>query len=99
SGQRDQPAVQLAQQRLVDARLVVEALGVAERHQPAEILVADLVHGEQDEMKVAGRLEIVAAHAALLLVTAITRSDVHLTPDNRLNASRYGGLVEFHGAE
>src|SRR5262249_56980411 len=44
----DQAAVQLAQELLVDAWLVVEALAVARADQPAEVAVPLLVHGPDD---------------------------------------------------
>src|SRR5712692_3452757 len=57
--EREQPAVQLAQQLLVDARLVVEALAVAGGHELAEVAVALAVHGEEDQVVVAAGLVVV----------------------------------------
>ena len=51
--QADQPLGVLAQERLVDARVVVEALEVPHRVQVREVLPADLVLREQDEVVVA----------------------------------------------
>ena len=98
AGQCDQPAVEFAQQRLVDARLVVEALRVAEGHQAAEVAVPFLVGRQQDEMEIAGGLEVVAPDDPLL-VPPIAWRDVHLAADDRLHPMRDARLVELDGAE
>ena len=48
----DEPFVVLFQQGVVDSRLVVEAFDVPERHQLHEVVIADIVLCQEDEMVV-----------------------------------------------
>ena len=80
AAQADQPLGVLREQLLVDARLVIEALGVAGRDQLDQVLEALLVLGEQHE--VVGGL---AGRAAL--VAAIAGRDVDLAAEDRLDAA------------
>ena len=86
--QADQPLRVLAQQRLVDARVVIEALEVAHRVQVREVLPADLVLGEQDQV----------IRPALGLVEPVGR-DVRLAAEDRLHAVGLGALIEVERAE
>ena len=97
AGQGDETAVELAQQIAVDARLVVEALGVAEGDQAAEIAVALAVRRQQDEVIVAARLGVVLASRTL--VVAAARRHVDLAAENGLHARGHGGAVELDRAE
>src|SRR4029079_13450509 len=80
--ERDEPAVQLAEQLLVDAWLVVEALTEAGRDQLAEMPVSVSIRREEDQVVVAARLVVV--DPPRLLVPALWR-DVHLAADDRLD--------------
>ena len=70
----------------VDTRLVVVALEVAERGELDEVAVALVRLGEQRQVRVALRL----------LVTVV--SDVHLAPEDRLDALLVALAVELDGA-
>ena len=94
--ERDQPPAELAQQLLVDARLVVEALAIAGGDQLAEVAVALAAHREQDQVVVAARLVVV--DAARLLEAALRRH-VHLAADDRLHVRLPRRLVELHRPE
>ena len=65
AAQPDQAFGMLGQQLLVDARLVIEALGIARRDELDQVLEAFLVLGEQHEMvrRLTGRAVLVAAIA------------------------------------
>ena len=82
------PSAVLAQQLLVDARVVVEALEVPHRVQVREVLPADVVLREQDQ--------VIAA--AFGLVVSIGR-DIGLAAEDRLHAVLLGLLVEVQRAE
>jgi hypothetical protein len=73
-------------------RLVVEALGVARRHQLDEVLEADLVLGQQHQ--VVGGL---ARRAAL--VAAVARGHVDLAAQDRVDAALARRVVEHHRRE
>ncbi len=98
AARRDEPAVQLPQEILVDARLEVEALLVRQAHHFAEVLVALHVHGEQDHVEVAPGLVVVAA-LLLAALGAAAGSEVHLASDDRLDGVRHARLVELDRAE
>ncbi len=68
------------QEVLVDARLVVEALGVSRGHELDEVVIALARRGEQDQ--VIGRL---ARRAALR--PAIARGDIDFAAENRVDAA------------
>ena len=89
------PGVELAQELLVDPRLVVESLGEAVRDQLAEVAVALVVHGQQDQVVV---VFPVAAVDPLALVAA-ARSHVDLAAEDRLDPGRHRLPVELHRAE
>ena len=82
------PSAVLAQELLVDARVVVEALEEPHRVEVREVLPADLVLGEQDEV----------VRSPLGLVEAIGR-DVGLAAEDRLHPVVLGLLVEVERAE
>src|SRR5207245_10667973 len=71
----DEAAAQVAQELLVDARLVVEALAEAGRDELAEMAIALAAGGEEDQVVVAARLVVV--DPAGLLEPALGRH-VHL---------------------
>jgi hypothetical protein len=83
----------LGEHVLVDARPVVEALGVPDGHQLDEVVIADLVGGQQRHVVV--RL----FDAAARLVEAAPRRDVDLAPRDGLDALRPRGVVEDHRPE
>ncbi len=85
----DEAFVGGCQQFLVDARPVVEALGVRLRGEPHEVAVAGGVAHEQDQM--GGRLPG--------SIVARTRRDVGLHADDRCDARAAAALVELDGAE
>ena len=80
------------QQLLVDARLVVEALGIAGRYELDQVVVAREVRCEQHEM--VGRL---ARDAAVVPPVAV--GDVDLAADDRLDALPARLVVERDGGE
>src|SRR5580704_4270466 len=61
SRQHDQSIRQLAEDFLVDARLVVEAVLVRGREQPAKIAITVAILREHDQMKIAAAVEVVTA--------------------------------------
>ena len=75
----------------VDARLVVVAVDVGVGDEAAEVLVAAVVLGQEDEV------EGLAVGLALL-VGHRPAGDVRLHPDDRLDALVLRGLVERDGA-
>src|SRR5262249_13922847 len=92
----DEALVQLTQELLVDAWLVVEALAVARADQPAEVAVPLLVHGQHDHVVVAAGLVVV--DTAGLVEAAVWRG-VGLAPDDRLHASLLRLGEELDGTE
>ena len=93
--QADDALVILAQEILVDARLVVHALDVGQRDELDEIAVARLVLREQDQVVIAHTIDL-----AVFLARA--RGHVDLAADDGLHALLLGFLVEIddavHGA-
>ncbi len=94
---RDQPFAVLAQQIEVDARLVVEALEIAPRHQHHQIAVAGVVHREQQQ--VVDRVEARVVLLAALPFEARAGCEVDLAAEDRLHARVARLLVELDGAE
>ena len=90
--QANQAGCMLRQQLLVDARLVIEALGVAGGDELDQVVVALVRFGEQHE--VIGGLARIA-----VLVPPIPRRDVHLAAENRLHALLPRMIVEHHRRE
>ena len=88
SRQPDQSLAMLAQQLLVDARVVIEALQVAHRVQVGQVLPADVVLGQEDQV------------VALSLgpIVAIGR-DVGLAAEDGLDPVLARALVEIEGPE
>ncbi len=89
----DQPRGELAQHLLVDPRLVVEPLEVADRGQLDQVPVTRQVLGEQQ--KVVARF----AQPTGLAVPPVPGGHVHLAADNRLDAGGLGGGVELNCPE
>ncbi len=79
AAQADQPLRVLREQLLVDARLVVEALGVAGRDELDQVVVALVGLGEQDQV-----VRRLARRAALR--PPIARRDVDLAAEDRIDA-------------
>ena len=88
-GQANQSLVILLKQSVVDARLVVKALGEAERHQLDQILVAGVVFAEED-------------HVVIVLIGAFfeprLRRDIDLAADNGMDALLLTGAVKVDHA-
>ena len=87
--QADEALRVVAQDLLVDPRVVVEALQVPHRVEVGQVLVADLVLGQEDEVEV----------APVGPVLAVGRRDVGLAAEDELDALLLGGGVEVHRAE
>ena len=87
AAQADQPVRVLGEQLLVDARLVVEALGVARRHQLDEVVVPLVGLGEQHQ--VVGRL---AGRPALR--APVAGRDVDLAAEDRVDPALARLVVE-----
>ena len=91
-GQGNEALAVLAEQRLVHARLVVEAFEKTEGDELKQVFVADHVLGQKDQM-VAG-----VARGAGVLVAAILRGHVDLATDDRLEPGLFGVVVKHEGA-
>ena len=77
-----------AQDLLVGARLVVEAFGMGEADDREEVPIACLIGGEQDKV-------VIFRPAIGLPLTPVTRGDVDLTADDRLNPPPFRLAVEL----
>ena len=91
AGEADQTLGVLAQQRPVDARLDVEALGEAHGDEIAEVAVARLVLAQQDEVGV-------AVVDAVLAVGQRAGRDIDLAAGYGLDAGLAAGAVEVDRA-
>ena len=98
SRQHDQSVRQLGENVLVDARLVVEAVLVRRRQQPAKISVTLAILREDYQVEVAAAVEVVAARN-LRAIGALARREIHLASDDRLDADRFRLLIELDRAE
>jgi hypothetical protein len=87
AAETDQALAVRREQVFVDARLVVEAVGIAGRHELDEVLESLAGLGQQHEM--VGRFADGAA-----LVESAARSDVHLASQNRLDAALSRGVMK-----
>jgi hypothetical protein len=85
----DQPLAVIAQQLLVDPRVVIEPLEVPLGVEERQVLVADLVLRQQDQVKV----------AAVGPVVAVGRRDVGLAAKDQLHPGLLGLAVEVERAE
>ena len=96
TGERDEAVLVRGKEFLVDARLVVHALEMGGGDQLDEILVADLILREQDEVMI-----LVAAAGVFLglLFEARTGGHVNFAADDGLDACIHRGLVELDRAE
>ena len=92
AAQANQPLRMPGEQFLVDARLAVEALGVAGRDELDQVVPALACLREQHEVVV------VLGWRPALLVAAAGR-DVHLAPEDRLHAARARVVVEHDRGE
>ena len=90
-GQADEPLAVLREMLAVDARLVVVAVDVRVRDEPAEVPVAR--HVGREEQQVEG-----LAVGLALLVAHRPPGDVRLDAEDRLDAPGDRGLVERHSA-
>ena len=87
----DQPFGIFAQDLVIDTRLVIEALGVREADELDQVLVADLILRQEDEVVVLGvGLAALRAHPA--------RRDIRLDADDRLHPRLVRRLVEVDRA-
>jgi hypothetical protein len=89
-GERDQALAVRLQQRLVDTRVVIEAVGERLGAQVPEVPVADVVLGEQHQ---------VVAHPLALVTHPLLTGDVRLEADHGLDAAFLGLLVEVDHSE
>ncbi len=96
-GEDDESLAVLAEQFLVDARLVVEALGVAGGDELDEVLVALVVRGQDDQMVVRPGVGLLVFDSGLVMARAVR--DVHLAADDRLDLLLLHGVVELNGSE
>ena len=95
SAEADEPLSMGGQQLLVDAGLVVVALEMRRGDQLDQVLVADLVPGQQHEVMV----HVAHAARALLLLEARPGGDIHLAAQDGLDARLLGRRVEFDRPE
>ena len=93
-GHADKPLAVLPQELLVDARIVVEALGVPLGDELDQVLPARRVLGQQDE--VVGAVGQAAGPGA---VVAVADGHVDLAPEDRPDAGVFAGPVVGDGAE
>ena len=91
AGERDEPLLVRRQQFLVDARLVVIALRVPQGGELDQVLVADFIFGQQDEVVIS----VPPARAGLLLEPA-PRRDIDFAADDRLDAFLARRLVKWN---
>ena len=89
--QADQALAVAGEVLAIDPRLVVVAVEVGVGHEPAQVPVADVVLGQQDQVE---RLGVGLA----LLVGHRPPGDIGLDADDRLDPLRRGRLVEGDGA-
>ena len=87
----DQSFAVLAQQFLVDARLVIETFEIAFRNQLDEILVSLLVLAKNDQ--------VIRPAARRIAIEPIRLRDVHLAADDRFDAGLLRGFIEADRAE
>src|SRR3989344_6458797 len=86
---REEPLVMFAQEVLVHARLVVEALQMRFRDKLDEVFPSRLVFREKHEMKVFFRC---------ILAESVARRDIRLNTKDGFHARLLRLLVEFNGA-
>ena len=91
--QADEPFAVSGEDLLVDARDVVEAFGVGDGAELDEVLEADLILGEEREV-VAGVAPFLG-----LAISAMSRGDVRLVADDRIDAGGLAFLVELDRPE
>ena len=89
-GQRDDAFVALAEELLVDARVVIEPFGKRLGGEVAQVSITGVVHGQQHQ---------VVADALFLALPALGAGDVGLEADDRLDAVLLGLLVEVDDAK
>jgi hypothetical protein len=82
----------LGEQILVDSRLVVEAFGVAGRHQLDQIVITGQIFGEQNQV-----IGCLAGRAAL--GPPISRRDIHLAAEDRIQSAFARLVVKDHRRE
>ena len=88
-GEGDQALLVPEEHLLVDARLVVEPLGLGNGGQFHQVLVAGPVHGQQDDMEVVARGPVLQEPALL--------GDVELAAHQGPDAGLFRLFVEFQG--
>jgi hypothetical protein len=87
----------LAKQFLVDARLVVEALGIPGADELHQVLVPDVVLRQHDQVIVRPRIRLPVLHPRLVEARAVRH--IHLAADDRLHPLLLHGVVELDGPE
>ena len=90
-GQADQPLAVSGEMLAIDPRLVVVPIDVGVTDEPAQVLVAGPVLGEEDEVEGLGV-------GLALLVAHRPPGDIRLDAEDRLDAPGDRGLVERHSA-
>ena len=90
----DDPFVMRLQQFLIDSGLVIKSLEMRGRGKAHEVLVADFIFGQQQEMVVA----VLARPAVGLAVKPAAGRDVHFAADDRLEILALGLLIKIHRA-
>ena len=93
AGEADDPPVVLLQELLVDARTVVEALGVPRGHELDEVVVALGAGGEQ------GQVVVGVGDPGGALVEPAPRGHVDLAAEDGRNTPVAAGVVERHRPE
>ena len=93
----DDPLAVLLDQLVVDAGTVVLALHPGDGVELHQVVVALVVHGQQDQ--VVPVAPVALAHFLVGAVGVALRVDVELAADDRLDAGLLAGLVEVDGPE
>ena len=93
----DDPLAVLLDQLVVDAGTVVLALHPGDGVELHQVVVALVVHGQQDQMVPVAPVAL--AHFLVGAVGVALRVDVELAADDRLDAGLLAGLVEVDGPE
>ena len=90
----DDAFVMRLQQFLIDSGLVIKSLEMRSRGKAHEVLVADFIFGQQQEMVVA----VLARPAVGLAVKPAAGRDLHFAADDRLEILALGLLIKIHRA-
>ena len=88
--QTDQPLAVLPENLLIDARLIMEALQMADGNQMHQIIVALVILRQQNQMQIIGLSAVAMIHPFA--------GDVHFATDDRLNACFLSLLIKIDHA-